>query len=317
MAARQTCNLQIIEHLSGLGRWRMAQRSADPRLQAYVRGYLASEGCLPKLLIERHIPSLEVAIILNFASPHRTLDTSDPNQVTEHRGAWVVGLQNHHRLCEAVGERDFMVIRFNPIGAHLFLRTPMDLLVDRKVELEEIDGPFARWFTSRVQGAPGWAARFDLVESMIAERIASARQPSSALIHAWQRLQDTPSAIDLEMLSSQSGCSRRHWIAQFHRNVGMPPKMIARIRRFNLTIDTINRIGRNAVRHPESKPYLDRERTCDSYDARKPEVRWANIAVDCGYYDQSHFIKEFRAFAGLTPLEFLRQTLPDGTGPLE
>jgi AraC-like DNA-binding protein len=317
MGARRRGDLKIIEHLSGLGRWRVAQRSADPRLRAYVRGYFASEGYIPTSLHERHMPSLEVAIVLNFASPHRTLDTSDPKRVTEHRSAWVVGLQSRHQLSEAVGERDFMVIRFTPIGGHLFLKTPMDLLTDRRVALEEIDGPLARLLTTRVRGTRGWEARFDLLEFLLAKRLVSARRPSSVLIHSWQRLLEGASDIDLALLSSESGWSRRHLIAQFHRHFGMAPKGIARIRRFNRAVEAANRLGRNGLRHSEGKPYLDLERMSDSCDARNTGVRWADLALDCGYYDQSHLIKEFHAFAGLTPVEFLRQTWLDETGPTE
>jgi AraC-like DNA-binding protein len=310
-------DLKVTEHLSGLGQWRVAQRSADPRLQAYVRGYLASEGYIPSALQERHLPSLEVAIVLNFASPHRTLDTSESKRVTEYRSAWVVGLQSHHQLSEAVGARDFMIIRFTPIGAHLFLNTPMDLLTDRRVELEEIEGPLARLLTTRVKESRGWEARFDSVELLLGQRLESARRPPSALIHSWQRLLDNASGIDLARLSSESGWSRRHLIAQFHRHVGMAPKMIARIRRFNLAVEAANRFVRNGVGDPEGKPYLDLPRMGDWCNASDPDVRWADLALDCGYYDQSHLIKEFRALAGMTPVEFLRQTWSDETRPTE
>jgi AraC-like DNA-binding protein len=309
--------LKVIEHLSGLGRWRVAQRNADQRLQAYVRGYLASEGYIPSALLERHMPALEVAIVLNFASPHRTLDLSDPKRVTEHQSAWVVGLQSRHQLSEALGARDFMIIRFTPIGAHLFLKTPMDLLTDRRIGLEEIDGPLARLMTTRVQGTRDWEARFDIVELLLAERLLSARRPSSILIHSWRRILESASDIDMARLSLESGWSSRHLIAQFHTHFGMAPKMIARIRRFHLAVEAANRLGRNGVGLAEGKPYLDRERMSGSCDASSTHVRWANLALDCGYYDQSHLIKEFRALAGLTPMEFLRQTWPGEPGPTE
>jgi AraC-like DNA-binding protein len=309
--------VRVSEHLSGLGRWRVAQRSADLRLQAYVHGFLASEGYIPSALQERHMPSLEVPIVLNFASPHRTLDPSDPNRVTEHTSAWVVGLQSCHQICEAVGARDFMVVRLTPIGAHLVLKTPMDLLTDHRVDLEQIDGPLARLLITRVQGTRGWEARFRLVELLLAARVASTRPPLPVLIHSWQRLLKGARDIDLALLSSQSGWSRRHLIAQFHRHFGMAPKMIARIRRFHLAVEAANRLGRKVVRHPEAKPYVDLDQLSDPCDASQTDLRWANLALDCGYYDQSHFIKEFRALAGLTPVEFLRHAWPGETDPTE
>jgi AraC-like DNA-binding protein len=90
---------------------------------------------------------------------------------------------------------------------------------------------------------------------------------------------------------------------------GMAPKTIARIRRFHLAIDAINRVGqRDTLSYPEGKPYLDFQSAGTVGSADKTAIRWADLALDCGYYDQSHFINEFRSSSGLTPLEFLRGT---------
>src|SRR5581483_3602165 len=289
--------LQVFEHHSPLGRWRFAQRPADPRLRDYVHGFVVSEGYLPTAIAEWHVPSLEVAVVLNFASPHRLLDCSNPKRATEFRSGWVAGLQTRHRITEAVGDRDFLVIRFTPIGAHLFLKTPMNLLADDTIDLEDIEAPFARFFMNAVGAARDWDRRLDRAERLVGERLASARSPSSALIQSWRRILQEPN-LDLSVLSSDSGCSRRHLIAQFNAQCGLGPKTIARIRRFNLAVAAMHRSGGKAVQHAPGKPYL--EFPGDSVRIDKP---WAQVALDCGYYDQSHFINEFRAFAGMTPGE--------------
>jgi AraC-like DNA-binding protein len=299
----------ITGHSSDLGRWRAAQRPADPRLRHYVHGYFASEGFLPRPLQERHLPSLEVAIVLNFAAPHRIIDPADPTRITVHRSAWVVALQHRHQLREVFGARDFMVVRLTPVGAQMLLQTPMDLLTDRLLALEEIDRPFARLLTAHAEAAHGWSTRFDIVEKMIGERLESAANPPSALFQSWRMLRASPNHLDLARLPAEFGCSRRHLIALFHRHVGMSPKTIARIRRFNLAVDAINRIGRRSpVSYPEGKPYLDFQAAGTVRTVATTAIPWAGLALDCGYYDQSHFINEFRSFSGLTPLEFLRRT---------
>ena len=95
--------LEVSSHRSDLGRWRAAQRTAEPRLRDYVLGYFASECFLPRPLHERHLPLREVAIVLNFAAPHRIIDPSDPKRTTEHRNAWIVALQHRHQIREAFG----------------------------------------------------------------------------------------------------------------------------------------------------------------------------------------------------------------------
>src|SRR5215469_9891340 len=130
MAPAGSTRIEVSDHRSDLGRWRAAHRRAEPRLRDYVVDYFASEGFLPKPLHERHLPLREVVIVLNFADPHRIVQPSKPNGITEHSGVWITALQRHHQIREALGTRDFMVIRLTPIGAQMLLQTPMALLTD-------------------------------------------------------------------------------------------------------------------------------------------------------------------------------------------
>jgi len=286
--------IHVTSHQSDLGRWRAAHRPAEPRLRDYVLGYFASEGFLPAPLHERHLPFREVSIVLNFAAPHRTT------------GASIVALQHRHQIREAFGVRDFMVIRFTPIGAQRLLGTPMDLLTDRTLPLEDIDSRFSRLLTDHAAATHEWAARVDIVENIIAARLASAPSPPVGLLHSWRILQESPNDVDLARLPEEFGCSRRHLIAQFHKYFGMAPKTIARISRFHLAVSAVHRLGRrDALPYAEGKPYLDRQAV---RTATQTTMRWADLALGCGYYDQSHFINEFRSFSGLSPLEFLQQT---------
>src|SRR5262249_35809278 len=119
MEVLDSTRIAVSDHRSDLGRWRALERPAEARLRDYVCGYFASEGFLPRPLHERHLPSREVAIVLNFAAPHRTIDLAHPHRTTEHRNAWIVALQHCHQIREAFGDRDYMVIRLTPIGAHM------------------------------------------------------------------------------------------------------------------------------------------------------------------------------------------------------
>ena len=309
MRAAGSARIEVTGHRSDLGFWRAAQRPAEARLRDYVLGYFASEGFLPRPLRERHLPLREVAIVLNFAAPHRIIEASDPKRVTEHGNAWIVALQHRHQIREAFGPRDFMVIRFTPIGAQMLLGVPMDLLTDRILALEDVDRRFARLLTGAAEATRDWAARFDVVENIIASRLASAPCPPAGLLHAWRTLQESPNDVDLARLPDELGCSRRHLIAHFHKYFGMTPKMIARISRFHLAVAAVHRLGRqDPLSYAEGKPYLDCQAAGGVRTATQTTMRWADLALDCGYYDQSHFINEFRSFSGLSPREFLQQT---------
>ena len=167
------------EHRSELGQWHSAQRPADPRLRAYVHGYVASSSNLRLPVQERHVPSIEVPLLLNFGAPHQRLDAAGSGDWTLRDGVWVVGLHDRHQLTRAVGERHFMVVRFTPMGAHLFLGLPMHLIANEAVDLELINPALARVLVSRIAGAGSWTDRFAAMESLIAERVADAEIPAS------------------------------------------------------------------------------------------------------------------------------------------
>lgn len=312
MALAGSTHIEITDHESEIGRWRAAQRRAEPGLRDYVLGYFASESFLPRPVHERHLPSREVAIVLNFAAPHRTIDPSDPKRTTEHRKAWIVALQRRHQIREAFGARDFMVIRLTPVGAQMLLGAPMDLLTDRVLALEDVDSRFSWLLMGEAAATDDWATRFDIVETIITRRLASAHQPPAGLLHSWLMLQQSPNHVDLARLPQEFGCSRRHLIAQFHKHFGMAPKMIARISRFNLAVAAVHRLGRRGpLPRTEGKPYLDCLGDSSVRAAAPKKMPWADLALECGYYDQSHFINEFKSFSGLSPLEFLQQTRDD------
>jgi AraC-like DNA-binding protein len=290
------------EHRSELGQWRTAQRLADPRLRAYVHGYFASSSRLRMPVQERHVPSTEVSLVLNFGAPHRREDAVGSGEWTAHDGVWVVGLQNRHQLTTAVGERHFLVVRFTPMGAHLFLGLPMHLIANKAVDLQLIDPALARVLVSRIGVAGSWTDRFTAVESLIAGRVANTEIPVSICL-AWRRLVATDGRIALGSLASDMDCSHRTLIARFRTCVGFPPKTIARLLRFNRAVRSLDRLSRMRDNGPSGKPYIEGKQP---EDRPVGAIQWADLAADCGYFDQPHLIKDFQEFAGRTPDAFLR-----------
>jgi AraC-like DNA-binding protein len=295
--------MQTGEHTSELGEWQTVQRAADPRLRAYVQGYFASSSKLCVPVRERHLPSAEVPLLINFGAPHRSLNAVDAGEWTTRDGAWVVGLHTRHQLTQAAGERHFMVVRFTPIGAHLFLRLPMDLIANEALDVGAIDPALARVLMRRVGLARNWADRFTAMEVLIAERIADA-QMAGSVSHVWRRLVATDGRIALGLLADELDCSHRTLIARFRTCIGFPPKTIARLLRFNRVMRSLDSSSRTRANESVGKPYIE---STHADDRRVGAIRWADIAADCGYFDQAHLINDFRAFAGSTPDAFLRR----------
>jgi AraC-like DNA-binding protein len=106
-----------------------------------------------------------------------------------------------------------------------------------------------------------------------------------SVTRALARLRATDGRAPIAAITDELGCSGRHLSTRFREQVGVPPKLFARILRFQ-----------KAVRLIDTMP------------------SWATIAAEAGYYDQAHLVRDFRQFAGAAPTEFMHLRLPDGGG---
>jgi AraC-like DNA-binding protein len=154
----------------------------------------------------------------------------------------------------------------------------MHTLARRVVELDDVLGPEAERLAERLHDAASWPLRFRILDDAIHRRLAAAPDPSPGVTWAYRRVLDTHGRVRIGALASELGWSRKRLAARFREEVGLPAKSLARIVRF-----------RRAVGFLEH----DEERSL------------AEIALDCGYFDQAHLNRDFRALAGSTPTEFL------------
>jgi AraC-like DNA-binding protein len=200
--------------------------------------------------------------------------------------SFIAGLHRQYSLVGSAGRALCMQVDFTPWGARRFLRTDMAELADRVVVLNDLTGAFADRLEERLAETESWEARFDLVERAIMQRIGE-HDDEPLAAQAWGRLAASHGALAIEDLARDLDCSRKHLAMLFRRHVGLPPKTMARIFRFERAMHGLaaGRFG-----------------------------SLAELASDCGYADQAHFNRDFAKFAGETPRALAGRILPDGTG---
>jgi AraC-like DNA-binding protein len=203
--------------------------------------------------------------------------------------SFVAGLHDSYAVAESSGWQHGVQIDLTPIGAHMLLGVAMDSLANRLIELEQILGRIAARLAEQLFVSASWLARFDVLDAAIASRVAGAREPSPAISWAWRRLTETGGRLSIGALADEVGSSRQYLVTRFREEVGLPPKSLARILRFQRAI-----------------------RLLESDDG----ARLTRVAHECGYHDQAHFNRDFREFAGSTPSGFLARRLPDRAGVL-
>jgi AraC-like DNA-binding protein len=261
-----------------------AFRAPDPRLDDIILGkYQGWTESSTEVVRRREVPICAFPLIIKFGAPFRLVDPARPGDGPRILGTFAAGMYDSYVIVESRGDSCCIQVNFTPIGARLFFQLPLSELSNRSLGLDELYGDRAWRVVEALAEGGDWDRRFDLLDALIAERIARARSPRPEIQWAWRKLQETTGKLEIGDLAEELGWSHKHLIAQFRDQLGTPPKRVGRILRFQRTIE---RIGAS--------------------DA----PRWVELAFDCGYFDQSHMIREFRALAGCTPEEFVRLQLP-------
>jgi AraC-like DNA-binding protein len=280
-----TPTLAQTDHVSEYGRWTLFRRRPRHVLAPYVheiQGYFEEGG---DAIVRREVPSGVVPLIIVFGPGFTLWDREAPRWRRLDR-SFIAGLHRHHSLVGSAGRALCMQVDFTPWGARRFLRTDMAELADRVVDLNELTGAFADRLEERLAETESWEARFDLVERAIMQRIGE-RDDEPLAAQAWSRLAASHGGLAIEHLARDLDCSRKHLAMLFRRHVGLPPKTMARIFRFERAMQ---RLAAGRFRS------------------------LADLASDCGYADQAHFNRDFARFAGETPRVLKGHILADGTG---
>ncbi len=233
---------------------------------------------------ERILPTGTLELMINFGTPFRLYDSMQAQQFTQYTDGWIVGLHTTYLLNELLGNSHLIGVRFKPGGIHPFFTLPASELHNRVVPLELLWGGFFHELRERLLAAPDTTARFALLERVLLTRWHAAQH--SAPTDAWAVMQYavrqmalSHGALNIRALSDQIGISQKHLITCFRRMVGVPPKTLARIYRFQHVLHSIDPVQ---------------------------TVDWAQIALSAQYYDQSHFNHDFAAFTGLNPTAYLQ-----------
>jgi len=266
----------VARHAGQFGSWEMISRAPHPSLRPHVTRYCgyAEDTLAPLRRVEA--ATTDIPLIVSFG-PEIDIDGSTHT-------SFVAGLHDGCTNTAHEGHQRGIQIDLSPQAAGMVLGVPMHELAHRVVALDDVLGP---GLAERLHDAPSWDARFELLDTLLARRIEAAQAPPPSLEWAWRRLAASRGRLAVGELAREIGCSPRYLTLQFRDHLGMPPKPLARILRFRHALDRLE---------------------------RDDGARFAEIAESCGYYDQAHLNRDFRAFAGAPPTDFLARRLPDGGG---
>jgi AraC-like DNA-binding protein len=250
-----------------------AERLPHPALRHLVRrymGYAQDEVVLP---VHRGLPTRSITLIISLAEPVRM-----------RHGPCLRALVAGLHLAPALVEQDRcqrgLHLELNPIGLRALLGVPATELASDVVDLAELPVPWARTLADQVAEQPTWSGRFDVVDTALVSALRPVA-PADEVSWAWRRMVADRGGRPVATLAREVGWSRRHFTNRFAGEVGLGPKQMSRLIRFEHS-GRLLRAGRPL----------------------------AEAAAESGYYDQAHLSNEWRALAGCSPTEWMRAELP-------
>lgn len=263
-----------------------------PPLAPFVRQlWYFSAPDLPDL-IERVLPTGAMSLLINLREDElRWYEGDDPGRCHRLGGVAICGAYAEHFTIDTAEQREIVGAEFTPGGALPFVGPDVEALAGTHASLDALWGREAGLVRERVLEARTPDEKLRALGAALASRARRrplARDP--ALDFALAAFADPARACTVSDVVGQLGMTPKRFIRGFTEQVGLTPKLYCRVKRFQRALRAIDRGER---------------------------VSWAHVAASCGYYDQAHFIHDFRAFAGLIPTDYVAKRRVQNHVPIE
>jgi AraC-like DNA-binding protein len=261
---------------ASLPTWEHAVGKPSPALQGIVGDYSGYYQNAKHPVCRLQAPSARVMLILGFGSDVkiRQIGSGENSGVNQ---AFVAGLEAQPLLREHDGERHCIAIALPPLAAYRLFQGAATEFVQEIVPLEDIWDD-TNWLLEQLSEQSSWIQRFALVDGLVKEKfITSQHLVRPEIRWAWNQLEAQGGCLLIRQLAQEIGWSDRYFAKQFQEQTGITPKAAARQIRFTHAYRLLSASNDHTL---------------------------SEIALACGYSDQSHFTREFHAFCSCSPSTF-------------
>ena len=248
-------------------------RVPSPPLDRFIASIWFCDAPPRPFALERVLPSGAAQLIVNLKDDRTRGYHPETGAMTSSSGTLLSGVSTRFGIIDTAEQECVVGVSFRPGGTAAFFRLPASETCDADIPLEFVWGRRAARLREQVLAAASANARLDVLEKAMADAWnESAFDP--AVSFALETLATRPHTANVAAVADRVGLSSKRLVERFKTVVGVAPKRYCRILRFQRALQCAER-GR--------------------------QVDWTRIAMDCGYFDQAHFIHDFRSFAGITP----------------
>jgi AraC-like DNA-binding protein len=255
-----------------------------PPLSSFIQALWYAKGYRVPHQRERVFPNGSIQVVMNLAHDY-LLDCgreAGNDEVTRMPASLIAGVHSEYMVIDTSDLEEIIGMQFWPGGFVPFFAIPADEFSNAQISLEAVWGREACDLRNRVREATSPPEKFRVLESTMLARAQGRLVRHCAVTFALQQFQSFPHTSRIADVTEHVGLSSRRFAQVFREQVGVTPKFYCRIRRFQQAIRQIS-LGH--------------------------DVNWTEIALSCGYFDQSHFVNDFRAFSGINPTTYVASRL--------
>ena len=249
-------------------------------LQPYVKHYYLFESDTATTFTDTVFPGGSMEIIFNLGAGVWQSLAYGQYYTTPPVELW--GQITRPLPIRSIGKHCMLGIRFYPHSAGLFLNEELSALNDQITDGRDIYGNTVRHLYEQLQNTSSLDKRIILIETFLLQCLAANEDKCRNISFIQHLLQDIKTDLSIQVIAARYNISTRYLHKLVYRYTGLSPKQYNKIHRFQQSLKLITS-------------------TDSSLTA---------VAYDCGYFDQAHFIKDFKSFTGTTPSAYLAESFP-------
>jgi AraC-like DNA-binding protein len=261
-----------------------AQGVPAPALRPFVAWYSGYREAGQPAGLHRGLPSPYLTLIFTMDDQLQLAVHTDPRRQPREYSTLIGGLHTTPAIISHPGRQSGIQLAVKPLGARVLLGLPAGELAGTETDADDVLGPAARELYERVREAATWQQRFAVIDEMLLRQLRDSQPVSHEVTQAWRVLLASGGTASVTQLARTAGWSSRRLGTRFRAEIGLAPKEAARVVRFDRARRLLQR--RVAAAGP-------------------PDL--AALAAACGYYDQAHLAREFRALAGCPPSRWVAE----------
>lgn len=250
-------------------------------LSQFIESFIYYRDYNPIHSVDRFLPDGNVNIIIDLTDyPKYIYDNETLKEIQTCRNVWFSGIRNNYITIPSGKDSEMFVINFQKGKAYPFIQMPLSELTDSVVDGELVLTPEIMKLREMILETPLISSKFRTVEKFLTDKFYTRLIVNPFIDYAVTQIITSPSPQSIEQIADKVGFTQKHLIKLFKDKVGLTPKAFLKVIRFQ-----------SAIQQIEDTKFTN----------------WSTIAFESGYYDQAHFINDFKAFSGFTPNAYLQK----------